>query len=549
MLAATAAILSATVLGLTPAHCAWVWEHAPADRGAVMRQRGHDLIARLQRGEPVRLMAFGDSLTAGWGTDGRHVYCRIVADTLQYAFPESRIEFVTHGHPGETTEGALRRFDEEVKAARPDLLLVQFGGNDKGWGRAVGAFDKDLGKLLRRSSDDTGALVIACLPPIVHPNPDNAWNQTARSVAAREAIPAADLDRAIRQGDGDSRGPFPYESHPDSFTHVIMAREVLRAFWEAVGLTPAFACQLAKGSRLSGQSGYDLEAEITSVSDKPLECAVRMEWEDKPLEKQVRLAPHQSTRLRWKLPLGTFTGQSRAYPIRMLARGGGAGKSDVAWLTVAPAVRADRAPGSPNDTAAVTWHSLPEESLAIGRHRWLGASDLSLRFAVTALADRLRFIIEVTDSDITVASGDDPSQGDCAELYLDLRGDADQGKPVYGPQVIALQITPPAAESAARWRSMQPLPAQLADLAVTCARTPSGYSAQVDLPLAAVTEMRGAAWAGLGFDVGVNDADGGGVRKCQMMWTGFADDFLNPGYLGGLYLDRLPLHATRQTLR
>jgi hypothetical protein len=68
-------------------------------------------------------------------------------------------------------------------------------------------------------------------------------------------------------------------------------------------------------------------------------------------------------------------------------------------------------------------------------------------------------------------------------------------------------------------------------------------------PMTAVTALRGAAWPGLGFDVGVNDADFGGIRKSQKMWTGFPDNYLNPGYLGGLYLDKLPPNAMRQTLR
>jgi lysophospholipase L1-like esterase len=556
MVAAMVVILTTIVLApVSVSDCAWAQEAAPADRGAMMRQRGRELLARLQRGEPVRLVAFGDSLTAGWGTDGRHVYCRIVADTLQYAFPRSRIESITHGHPGETTAGALRRLDDEVKATKPDLLLVQFGGNDKGWGRSVDGFREDLGKLLRRSADETEALVIACLPPIVDPDPANEWNETARSVAAQEAVPAADLDMAIRQGDGDYRGPFPYGSHPDGFTHLIMAREVLRALREAVGLTPAFTCQLVKGSRLSGQSVYDLEVEVKSVSDTPLECTVQVEWENRPLEEKVRLTPHQTARLQWKLLLQPFTGQSRAHPVRLLARGGGVGESDVAWLTVAPAVRADGGTASPDAAVATTWHDLPDEALVMGRHRWLGASDLSARFAAMALPDRLRFTIEVTDNDITTASPDDPSQGDSVELYVDLRSDADQGKPIYSRSLaqkasaIALQITPPSADEAAHWRGMQDLPEQLDDLAVTCVRTGSGYRAQVDLSMTAVTALRGAAWPGLGFDVGVNDADFGGIRKSQMMWTGYPDNYLNPGYLGGLYLDKLPPNAMRQTLR
>ncbi len=547
----TKVILLAALLLVCPgtSHAGWTYTPAQGDRGAVMEQRGRELLARLQRGDPVRIIAFGDSLTAGFGTDGHHVYCRIAADILQFAFPEARIELIIHGHPGETTADALGRFDGEVKAGRPDLLLVQFGGNDKGWGRALGDFRTDLGRLLRRSRDETEALVIACLPPIVDPNPTNSWSEAARGVAGLEGLPAADLDRAIRRGDGDFRGPFPCGSHPDGFTHAIMAREVTRALYEALGLSPAFTCELLRGSHLSGQGVYDLRAELRSVSDAPIECDVRFEWEGRAFRETVRLEPHETSRLQWRLPLPPFAGRSRAYPVRLLVRGGGVGAGDVAWLTVAPAVAAEQPGAAAEGTGDATRHHLGEGALVLGRHHWLGESDLSARFSIVALADSLRFTIEVTDDDITTGPREDPAQGDCIELYLDLRADADQGKRVYSPHVIALQIAPPNEDSGARWRSMEPLVRELEGLAVTCRRTEGGYRAQVDLPLSAVSALRGADWPGLGFDIGVNDADGGGSRKVQMMWTGFPDNYLDPGYLGGLWLDVLPPDATRRTLR
>jgi hypothetical protein len=223
---------------------------------------------------------------------------------------------------------------------------------------------------------------------------------------------------------------------------------------------------------------------------------------------------------------------------------------DVRWLVIAPAVTADTAPGPGLDTGALTWHALRPDAFTVGGQNRSGPKDLGCRFAVAVSPDCLTFLVEVTDDDLTVADGQDPSQGDSVELYLDLRNDADQGKPVYGPEVLALQITPPAtAGGPARWRSMQPLPATVRGLAAGCTRTASGYRARVELPLAAVKACRGTAWQGLGFDVGVNDADFGGPRKSQMMWAGIPDNYLNPAYLAGLYTSPLPPGATRRTLR
>ena len=520
------------------------------NHAAEQARRAGDLLAGLQQGETVRLVVFGDSLTAGWGTDGHQVYHRWVTDVLRFAFPESALEVVVHGHPGETTEGALRRFEVEVAAAEPDLLLVQFGGNDKGWGRPLESFRRDLGTLLQRACTETEALIIACLPPIVDPDPENPWNAAARAVAAEHGVYAADLDRAIRQGDADFRGPFPHGSHPDSFTHAIMGREVLRAMREAVGVGEGPVCRLLGGTRLEALDGYDIAIEMHNPADTPVECEWQLEWLEVQTGDSVRLAEGETVHHTLRVALPAFNGLSQALPVRLLSRGGGFGDLHVRWLTVAPAIRADSTARGQEGVETLTWHEITAASFVIGRHRWLGPQDLSGRFATVLMPDRIRLVIDVTDDDITTASLDDPSKGDSAELYLDLRPDEDQGKPVYGPEVIALQIIPPTPDGEpARWQSMQPLPEMLSALAVECSLTEKGYRVQADLPLEAVITLRGEDWQGFGFDIGINDADAGGTRKSQLMWTGYPDNYLNPAYLAGLYVDEIPPDATRRTLR
>ncbi|MEI6503279.1 MAG: sugar-binding protein, partial [Armatimonadota bacterium] len=298
------------------------------------------------------------------------------------------------------------------------------------------------------------------------------------------------------------------------------------------------------GSRLSAQSSYDLGITVSNPSAAPLDEAVQVEWQDKLVDSTVHLAPREAAHSKQELALPPFRGLSYSFPVRLLGRGGGFGDFDVRWLTVAPAVRADTAK---TDTA-LSWHVLGADSLTIGRSLWLGPKDLSARFAVVVLPETLTFVVEVADNDITVAQSD-PHDGDSVELYLDLRRAADQGKPIYGPEVVTVQIPAPSAMAGTvDWRGMQPLPEALKNMKVQGRRTPDGYRVRVELPLAAVTALRGGSWPGLGFDVAVNDADGGGPRKAQMMWTGFPDNYLNPGYLAGLYAEPLPLGATRQTL-
>lgn len=73
------------------------------------------------------IVAFGDSLTAGLGVSAEEAYpARLQRrlDVLGY-----RYRVVNAGVSGDTTAGAVRRLNWVLKS-RPDLAIVEFGGND-----------------------------------------------------------------------------------------------------------------------------------------------------------------------------------------------------------------------------------------------------------------------------------------------------------------------------------------------------------------------------------------------------------------------------------
>ncbi|OVE80770.1 hypothetical protein BVY04_05035, partial [bacterium M21] len=70
----------------------------------------------------MRIICFGDSLTTCGGEGGRY------PDILQHRFPTHT--FINKGVSGETWEDATLRVEKDVLALNPDLVLLQFGGND-----------------------------------------------------------------------------------------------------------------------------------------------------------------------------------------------------------------------------------------------------------------------------------------------------------------------------------------------------------------------------------------------------------------------------------
>ncbi|MGC9319092.1 MAG: GDSL-type esterase/lipase family protein [Armatimonadota bacterium] len=559
------AVCLCLILAPLAAHCQVV--AVPEQINLEMQRRGEALVQRLREGQPTRVVIFGDSISDGWGTDGTHVFQRMFVDCLRYRFPGCRLEHIVVATPGQTTGEALGIARSRVIDRDPHLVVVQFGGNDKGFGRSLADFRRDFDELLAWLSEATNALVIACLPPIAEVMGENRWSSTARDVATRQGVPWADFHRAIGAGPHDFRSSFPFESHPGSFTHVIMAKALLGAFDHATGAEPPFTCTLSRGTTVSAEDTCGIRAEIVSTAAQTTTWEARIEFGRQCTVFTGSLPEGGRTIVegRFRVPDDLPAGHAFSTPVHLFVRGDGYGSFDTGWLVMAPAVSAllphsattetaetaERPPEDNSEAATQSqWHEVGANALVLGRHLWRGEDDLSARFRVTRQSESLRFEIHVTDDDVTVADLTDPSRGDSVELYLDLRDGRHQGQPVYSSDVLALQVIPPADHgSQARWRSMHAVPRDLRDISVLAAQSQDGYRVRVELPLRAIEARRGANWGGLGFDLGINDADDGGTRKSQMMWSGTGENYIDPAFLAGVYPGTLPAGATRRALQ
>ena len=72
--------------------------------------------------EPVTIVAFGDSTTAVRGST--KVYASVLQDELH------NVRVINAGVPGNTTEMARKRFEEDVLRHQPQVAIIQFGIND-----------------------------------------------------------------------------------------------------------------------------------------------------------------------------------------------------------------------------------------------------------------------------------------------------------------------------------------------------------------------------------------------------------------------------------
>ena len=128
------AIAAAVVIGL-----AWLfWPSAPD-------------VANLESNGSA-IVAFGDSLTAGYGASEGEDYPSRVASRIG-------VEIVNAGVSGDTTDGALRRLDDDVLAENPRIVIVGLGGNDFLRGAPLSATESNLRKIIRRIQG-AGAMVV-----------------------------------------------------------------------------------------------------------------------------------------------------------------------------------------------------------------------------------------------------------------------------------------------------------------------------------------------------------------------------------------------------
>jgi len=108
---------------------------AVTDIAVIRRQRERipRTLAKLARGEKIRILAWGDSVTEGSYLPENERWQNQFIVTLRQMYPQADIELLSHGWPGYTVtaflgepSGSRYNFAETVLAHRPDLIISEF---------------------------------------------------------------------------------------------------------------------------------------------------------------------------------------------------------------------------------------------------------------------------------------------------------------------------------------------------------------------------------------------------------------------------------------
>jgi len=174
------------------------------ERPSVQQQLGAARLPRtvkkLEAGERVHVVAFGDSITfGGEASEPALIFWERWVGTLRHKYPRTTIEVTNGATGGDNTLHGLQRLEAKVLAQHPDLVLVAFGMNDHNQNSvAPDRFARNLRAIIERVRACGAEVVLLSAFP---PNPKwhcgshqmEAYAEATEKVAREERCAYADV--------------------------------------------------------------------------------------------------------------------------------------------------------------------------------------------------------------------------------------------------------------------------------------------------------------------------------------------------------------------
>ena len=137
--------------------------------------------------KPITILAFGDSLTAGYGLSSHEGFTAKLEAALKAKGVSARV--VNAGLSGDTTAGGLARLDWALEP-KPDFAIVELGGNDGLRGLDPSATRANLDAILTKLKTKGVPTLLAGMyaPPNMGPDFGKAFNALFPELAAKHGV-------------------------------------------------------------------------------------------------------------------------------------------------------------------------------------------------------------------------------------------------------------------------------------------------------------------------------------------------------------------------
>lgn len=120
------------------------------------------------------IMIVGDSLSAGYGINVEQGWVNLLKNRLEQQYPKKH-KVVNASVSGETTSGALARLPKLLATHKPDIVVVELGGNDGLRGQPPQLIQKNLSQLVLQSQKSKATVILLGMK--MPPNYGTAYQQ------------------------------------------------------------------------------------------------------------------------------------------------------------------------------------------------------------------------------------------------------------------------------------------------------------------------------------------------------------------------------------
>jgi acyl-CoA thioesterase I len=190
----------------------------------------------LEAGAGVTIVAFGDSITAGYSV--RRGFPSFWKQMLAEKYPDAVVEMINSGISGDTSMDGLARLDWAALSYEPDLVTINFGINDCVLGLGQEEFDATLVEMVRRiRAGPNSEILLLSSQPLETPPYDRLvldYYQSLERVAKEMDVGFVDVYgawmRRVDKGTPLSSFIIPGLDHPNEAGYRIMAEELMRLF-------------------------------------------------------------------------------------------------------------------------------------------------------------------------------------------------------------------------------------------------------------------------------------------------------------------------------
>lgn len=135
------------------------------------------------------MLVLGDSLSAGYGVAEGQGWVALLEDRLREQHPAYQV--VNASISGDTTASALARLPGALQTHRPDIVVVELGGNDGLRGLSLDAMADNLDAIVERAQGAGAAVLLVAvrLPPNYGPVYLERFRQVYEQVARQQQVP------------------------------------------------------------------------------------------------------------------------------------------------------------------------------------------------------------------------------------------------------------------------------------------------------------------------------------------------------------------------